>query len=77
MSLNWLIDSRERLVVVTADGDVCRSDIEALVTTVASAGALAYRKLVDVTADKLSLSPEDVLSISALVRNHHHERSAP
>ena len=71
MGLHWFIDSRKRLIVVTAEGPVSRADIDELLDAVTGAKALAYRKLVDATAGKFAMSAVDLLAIGARVRSLH------
>ena len=71
MALHWFIDSRERLIVVTAEGPVTRAEIDELLDAVTGAKALAYRKLVDTTAGKFALSALDLLAVGARVRSVH------
>ena len=71
MGLHWFIDSRKRLIVVTAEGPITRAEIDELLDAVTGAKALGYRKLVDATAGKLAMSAVDVLAIGARVRSLH------
>ena len=71
MALHWFIDSRQRLIVVTAEGPVSRADIDGLLDAVTGAKALAYRKLVDATAGKFAMNALDLLAIGARVRSLH------
>jgi hypothetical protein len=71
VALHWFIDSRARLIVVTAEGSVSRTDIEGLLDAVTGAKALGYRKLVDATAGKFALNALDLLAIGARVRSLH------
>ena len=71
MALHWFIDSRKRLIVITADGAVSRAEIDGLLDAVTGAKALGYRKLVDATAGKFALSAVDLLAIGARVRSLH------
>ena len=71
MALHWFIDSRKRLIVVTAEGAVSRADIDGLLDAVVGAKALAYRKLVDATAGRFALSALDILAVGARVRSLH------
>lgn len=71
MALHWFIDSRKRLIVVTAEGPVSRADIDGLLDAVTGAKALGYRKLIDATAGKFALSALDLLTIGARVRSLH------
>ena len=71
MALHWFIDSRKRLIVVTAEGPVSRADIDGLLDAVIGAKALPYRKLVDVTAGRFAMGAVDLLAIGARVRSLH------
>ena len=71
MALHWFIDSRKRLIVITAEGAVSRAAIDGLLDAVTGAKALGYRKLVDATAGKFALSAVDLLAIGARVRSLH------
>ena len=44
MALHYFIDSRKRLVSVTAEGGITRADVDAYLEAVIGAGALEYRK---------------------------------
>ena len=52
MPVHWLIDSRSRRVVVTADGRVTRAEFEEYLEAVAGAGANAYAKIFGGTLGK-------------------------
>jgi hypothetical protein len=71
MALYWFIDSRARLIVVTAEGSVSRTEIDGLLDAVTGAKALGYRKLVDATAGKLAMNALDLPAIGARVRSLH------
>ena len=47
MALNYFIDSRQRLVIVTAEGEITRHDAETYIEAIVRANALDYRKLFD------------------------------
>jgi hypothetical protein len=71
VALHWFIDSRKRLIVVTAEGPVSRADIDALLDAVTGAKAVPYRKLVDATAGRFAMGAVDLLAIGARVRSLH------
>ena len=71
MGLHWFIDSRKRLIVVTAEGPVTRVDIDDLLDAVTGAKALGYRKLVDATAGKFAMSAIDLMAVGVRVRSLH------
>jgi len=71
VGLHWFIDSRKRLIVITAEGPVTRTEIDGLLDAVTGARAVGYRKLVDVRAGEFALSAVDLLAIGARVRSLH------
>jgi len=71
VGLHWLIDSRQRLIVLTAEGPVTRAEIDEMLDAVTGAKAVGYRKLVDARRGKLALSAIDLLAIGARVRSLH------
>ena len=71
MGLNWFIDSRKRLIVVTAEGPVTRADIDELLDAVTGAKAVGYRKLIDARAGKFAMSALDIMAIGVRVRSLH------
>lgn len=71
MALHWFIDSRERLIVLTAEGPVTRAEIDDMLDVVTGAKAVGYRKLVDARMGKLGLSAIDLLAIGVRVRGLH------
>ena len=72
MPLYWTIDSRQQLVVVTAEGDVTRADAEEYLDVIENGGALAYRKLYDGRAGNLAMSRDEMMAIAARFRSYHH-----
>ena len=71
MGLHWFIDSRKRLIVVTAEGPVTRAEIDELLDAVTGAKALGYRKLVDATEGKFAMSAIDLMAVGVRVRSLH------
>jgi hypothetical protein len=71
MPLQWIIDSRENLVSITAEGSIKYADVDACLNAVVGANALGYRKLVDCTAGFFAMNPEEVMGIVARVRDLH------
>lgn len=59
MPIHWTIDSKQQLVVVTAEGDVTRADAEEYLDVVEGGGALAYRKLYDARAGTGAMTPSE------------------
>jgi hypothetical protein len=77
MPIYWTIDSRQELVVVTAEGDVTRMDAEEYIDVVAGSGALAYRKLYDGRGGNVAMDHEELMAIAARFRSYHHRPIGP
>ena len=73
MPLNWTIDSKERLFSAVGEGEVALADAMSLLDTLAAAGALSYRKLLDGRAVYSSMSGEELLAVCAKIRAHHEQ----
>lgn len=71
MPFHWIIDSRARLVTVTAEGDCTRADIEAYLKAVDGGGAVTWRKLFDGRNGRPAMGREDMLAIGVLFRSYH------
>jgi hypothetical protein len=72
MALYWTIDSRQQLVVVTADGDVTHADAEEYLAAIEGCGAVAYRKLYDGRAGNFVMSHDEMMAIGAKIRGQHY-----
>ena len=71
LALHWRIDSKVRLVTVTAAGFVTAVEFAELVDAVLGAGAIGYAKLFDGSAEDLRITREDLLVIGANLRSWH------
>jgi hypothetical protein len=72
MPIYWTIDSKQQLVVVTAEGDVTHADAEEYLDAIEGGGAVAYRKLYDGRAGNLVMSHDEMMAIAARFRSYHH-----
>lgn len=72
-----MISSRERLVTVTGEGRVGRSDIEGWLDVVDGAQLLPFRKLVDLGASSLDLAADDMMTLGIRFRAHHAQPMGP
>jgi hypothetical protein len=72
MPIYWTIDSRQQLVLVTAEGDVTRADAEEYLDAIEGGGALAYRKLYDGRDGNVAMSHDEMMAIAARFRSYHH-----
>lgn len=68
MPLHWTVDSKERLVITIADGDITREEAESYLTAVNGAGTHTYRKLFDGSRGETRMTSEDMLAIGAQIR---------
>lgn len=72
MPVYWTIDSKQQLVVVTAEGDVTHADAEEYLDVIEGGGALAYRKLYDGRGGNVVMSHDEMMAIAARFRSYHH-----
>lgn len=72
MPIYWTIDSKQELVVVTAESDVTRADVEEYLDVVEGGGALAYRKLYDGRAGNTAMNHDEMMALAARFRSYHH-----
>jgi hypothetical protein len=72
MPVYWTIDSKQQLVVVTAEGDVTHADAEEYLDVIEGGGALAYRKLYDGRGGNVVMNHDEVMAIAARFRSYHH-----
>src|SRR5260370_38726425 len=68
MPLKWKIDHAERLVTVTAEGEVTVEQTEEYLDAVVVADAMPYGKLVDCTAMVTHASDDDMMRLAARIR---------
>jgi hypothetical protein len=69
--LHWIIDSRQKLVTLTAEGEVSRADADQYLEAVEHAAAVGYRKLIDWRAANVAMVPEDVMAVGVRIRSFH------
>jgi hypothetical protein len=73
MPIYWTIDSRQELVVATAEGDITRADADNYLDAVEGGGALAYRKLYDGRAGNVAMGHDDIMALAYRMRSLHHQ----
>ncbi len=71
MSLDWTIDPEARLIVVVANGDVARGEINVLLDEMIAREAMAYRKLFDGSRGDTSMTSEELLMLGVRFRAIH------
>jgi hypothetical protein len=77
MPIYWLIDSRSRRVVVTAEGKVTRAEFEEYLEAVTGAGANSYGKIFDGTRGEIAMAAEDMAALAARFRQLHAQLHGP
>lgn len=77
MPVEWSIDSRTQVVVVTAEGKVTRAEMEAYLEAVTGAGANGYAKIFDATNGEAAMTSEDMTFFAATFRRMHGEPHGP
>ena len=71
MPVYWTIDSKQQLVVVTAEGDVTRADADGYLDAVEGGGALSYRKLYDGRAANVVMNHDEMMAVAFRMRSYH------
>lgn len=77
MAMHYVIDSRQRLVSVTAEGGITRADVDAYLEAVVGAGALEYRKLFDWRAGTPAMDFPEMMSVLTMIRDYHDRPHGP
>lgn len=75
MPLHWTIDSKARLFTTVGEGEVTLEDAKLLLQVVRGAGALSYRKLLDVRAVQSAMKCGELLELAAEIRAYHSHGS--
>jgi len=71
MPLHWTIDSKDRLLILVAEGDITRAEFEACLDVIDKAGLHPYRKLFDGAHGATSMGPENLLAMGVRMRASH------
>jgi hypothetical protein len=71
MSLDWTIDAETRWVVVVADGNVTRGEVDTLLDEMIAKEAMTYRKLFDGSQGDTSMTSEELLMLGVRFRAIH------
>jgi hypothetical protein len=71
MSVKWTIDPEDRLIVVVAEGDVTRAEVDAMLDSVHSDEMLTYRKLFDGAKADTSMGADELIALGVRMRSMH------
>ena len=69
--MHYVIDSKRRVVSVTAEGAITRADVDAYLEAVIGAKAIEYRKLFDWRAGTPAMDFAEMMSVLAMARSYH------
>lgn len=68
MPLHWVIDSRERLMTVVAEGTVRKDEADAYLDIMVGAQAGGYRRLFDGSHGEPDMSQDDIMELAVRMR---------
>jgi hypothetical protein len=68
MPLTWTLDSSQHFVLMSAEGEVTRADVEAYLSEIERAKAMGWRKLLDLRGARLALGADDIEAIGVRLR---------
>jgi hypothetical protein len=71
MSVTWTIDPEDRMIVVIAEGDVTRAEVDAMLDAIESDEILTYRRLFDGTKADTKMPVEDLIALGVRMRGMH------
>jgi hypothetical protein len=69
MPVKWTIDPEDRLILVVAEGDVTRAEVDSMLDAMQPNEVLAYRKLFDGARADTSMAPEDLMALGVRLRS--------
>ena len=70
MALHWVIDSRNRLVVATAEEGFTFKETLDYLRVIVGAGALDYRQLLDISQADARMSPDEAMELGVHFRTY-------
>jgi hypothetical protein len=71
MPFHWIINSREKLVEIQAEGPIALADCVQIAEVLKGARCLPYRKLLDARQVRLEMSHEEVMQVVVMARGFH------
>jgi hypothetical protein len=76
MALHWTIDTRKRLIVATAEGEITAGEVRDYLAMVAGARVQDYRQLFDFSGASANFSPSETLELGVLIQVHQKQASS-
>lgn len=78
MAVKWTIDPEDRMIVVIAEGDVTRAEVDAMLDAMQSDEVLTYRRFFDGTKADTKMPAEDLIALGVRMRGMHvHDGMGP
>jgi len=71
MAVKWTIDPEDRMIVVIAEGDVTRAEVDAMLDAMQSDEVLTYRRFFDGTKADTKMPAEDLIALGVRMRGMH------
>jgi hypothetical protein len=76
-TFGWSVDSEQRRIVATPEGEFTAEDIRNYLTAISSAKILHYQQLLDLSNATPLFSNDEVNELGVLIRLEHRQRSQP
>lgn len=76
MALHWTIDTKRRLIVATAEGEITTREVRDYLAMVAGARVQDYRQLFDFSRASANFSPSETLELGVLIQVHQKQPSS-
>ncbi len=76
MAFDWVIDSRKKLIIVSAEGEFTFTEVWNYLAAVEGANALSYRQLFDLSQAFTKLTPAEAMELGVHLRMQHSQSVA-
>lgn len=73
MAIDWVIDSKKKLIIVNAEGEFTFTEVWAYLAAVAGADALGYRQLFDLSQAFTQITPGEAMELGVRIRMQHSQ----
>ena len=71
MALKWTIDPEDQMMIMLAEGEVTRPEVNAMLDAMQAGEALAYRKMFDATKADTKMTADDLIALGVRLRAIH------
>lgn len=76
MGLDWIVNSKEKLIVATAEGEFTARELHDYLVVIVGANAWSYRQLIDFSQSATALTLDEATELGAHIRMHHAQPDA-